>query len=57
LKGLGRPEVHIYDSDVAKYDADIAQVNRRTDGSWGVQTAKLEIENYLHPDAIQEASP
>jgi len=54
LKDLGRPEVHIYDSDVAKYAAQVAQVNQRTDGSWAIQTAKLEIENYLHPDAIQE---
>lgn len=54
LRGLGRPEVHIYDSDVAKYSAVVADVNRRTDGSWAVQTTKLEIENYLHPDAILE---
>lgn len=54
LKGLNRPEVHIYDSDVAKYGQAIAQVNQRTDGSWGVLTTKREIENYLHPDAIQE---
>jgi putative ATP-dependent endonuclease of the OLD family len=54
LRNLGRPEVHIYDSDVAKYGANIARVNARTDGSWGVQTSKREIENYLHPDAIQD---
>lgn len=54
LKGLDRPEVHIYDNDVATYAAVIAQVNQRTDGSWGLQTVKLEIENYLHPDAVQE---
>lgn len=54
LKGLGRPEVHIYDSDVAKYAAAIAEVNSRNDGSWGVLTQKYEIENYLHSDAIFE---
>lgn len=54
LKGLGRPEVHIYDNDVATYGAAIAQVNQRSDGSWGLLTTKLEIENYLHPDAIRE---
>jgi len=54
LKGLGRPEIHIYDSDVVKYGTQVAQVNQRTDGSWAVQTVKLEIENYLHPDAIQD---
>jgi hypothetical protein len=55
LKGLGRPEVHIYDNDVATYGAMIEQVNQRTDGSWGVQTRKLEIENYLHADAILDS--
>lgn len=52
LSGLGRPEVHIYDNDVQKYAQSIAQVNQRTDGSWGLQTSRREIENYLHPDAI-----
>ncbi|PKO12696.1 MAG: OLD family endonuclease [Chloroflexi bacterium HGW-Chloroflexi-10] len=52
LRGLGRPEVHIYDNDVAKYADAINEVNLRQDGSWGVQTQKFEIENYLHPDAI-----
>jgi len=56
LLGLGRPEVHIYDSDVARiYGAAVDKVNRRTDGSWAVLTAKHEIESYLHKDAIQEA--
>lgn len=54
LKGLGRPEVHIYDNDVDSYGAAIDQVNQRTDGSWGLLTTKREMENYLHPDAIQE---
>lgn len=55
LRGLGRPEVHIYDGDVAKYAASAAQVNARTDGSWAVQTIKHEIESYLHSDAIKDA--
>lgn len=55
LRELGRPEVHIYDSDVAAYAASVAEVNARTDGSWAAQTNKLEIENYLHADAIHEA--
>jgi putative ATP-dependent endonuclease of OLD family len=54
LQGLGRPEVHIYDRDVAEYADSIADVNSRVDGSWGVLTQKIEIENYAHPDAIQE---
>jgi len=54
LRALNRPEVHIYDSDVPDYAASIVQVNQRTDGSWGVITSKYEIENYLHPDAIND---
>ena len=54
LSGLGRPEVHIYDNDVAKYSDAINDVNSRADGSWGVQTQKREIENYLHSDAVFE---
>ena len=54
LRGLGRPEVHIYDSDVNNYSQAIAEINARTDGSWGIQTQKYEIENYLHPDAVYE---
>jgi energy-coupling factor transporter ATP-binding protein EcfA2 len=55
LKGLNRPEVHIYDNDVSKYGQLIQEINKRTDGSWGVLTHKLEIENYLHPDALTDA--
>lgn len=55
LRQLNRPEVHIYDSDVATYAKAIDTVNQRNDGSWGVLTDKHEIECYLHPDAIREA--
>lgn len=55
LRGLGRPEVHIYDSDVAKYGEYVHEVNNRNDGSWAVQTSKYEIESYLHPDAVFDA--
>lgn len=54
LKDLDRPEVHIYDNDVEKYGEVVEKVNLRADGSWAAQTTKLEIENYLHPDAIYE---
>jgi len=54
LRGLNRPEVHIYDGDVKNYEDVIHQVNQRMDGSWGVLTKKREIENYLHSDAILE---
>lgn len=55
LKGFGRPEMHIYDADVASYVAVINQVNKRGDGSIGFITNKHEIESYLHSDAIKAA--
>jgi hypothetical protein len=54
LRGLNRPEVHIYDNDVQGYGQYIDRVNQRVDDSWGLLTLKLEMENYLHPDAIFE---
>ncbi|MDT0635896.1 ATP-binding protein [Spectribacter hydrogenoxidans] len=56
LKGLGRPEVHIYDSDVGKYQAAVDEVNARTDdlNSWATLTRKHEIECYLHSDAVED---
>jgi hypothetical protein len=55
LRALNRKEAHIYDRDVASYAESAAKVNARLDGSWAVQTAKHEIESYLHSDAILEA--
>lgn len=58
LKPLGRPEIHIYDrgdSKPPKYEAQLKEVNARTDGSCAFMTAKRELENYLHPEAIEEA--
>ncbi|HMN13904.1 MAG TPA: ATP-binding protein [Bellilinea sp.] len=57
LKNLSLPEVHIYDRDdenPPKYQPQCDAVNARTDGSWAVITAKRELENYLHADAIFE---
>lgn len=57
LKKLGIPEVHIYDRDddsPPKYQEASNTVNARVDGSWSVITAKRELENYLHADAIAE---
>jgi predicted ATPase len=59
LSPLNRPEFHIYDRDnappeEAKYEAYAAEVNAR-DGCTPVITAKREMENYLHPDAVREA--
>ena len=53
LKGLGKPEFHLYDNDVATYQESIDEVNNRSDDSCGQLTKKYEIENYLHPDAIK----
>lgn len=55
LRGLGKPEVHIYDGDDPKYHEFCDKVNQRNDGSWAVRTQKREIENYIHPDAIYKA--
>ncbi|MCM5530326.1 ATP-binding protein [Parasegetibacter sp. NRK P23] len=52
LKKLNLPEIHIYDSDVAKYAASIAAVNGRGGKNYGTQTIMYEIENYIHPDLI-----
>lgn len=57
LRNLGLPEVHIYDRDddvPPKYQPECDAVNARSDGSWAVITAKRELENYLHVDAILE---
>ena len=54
LKKLGLPEIHIYDNDVAKYQAQIDAVNARGDNSWGTLTQHREIENYVHPKYIKD---
>jgi putative ATP-dependent endonuclease of OLD family len=55
LKGFGRPEFHIYDSDVQHYADFVNAVNDRGDRSVGFITKKYEIESYLHKDAIKAA--
>ncbi|BAW97457.1 DNA replication and repair protein RecF [[Synechococcus] sp. NIES-970] len=58
LKNIGKPEVHIYDRDdqnPPKYKETCDAVKTRGDGSIAFITSKREAENYLHPDAIQEA--
>lgn len=54
LKKLGLPEIHIYDNDVNKYQAQIDAVNARGDNSWGTMTQHREIENYVHPKYIKD---
>jgi putative ATP-dependent endonuclease of OLD family len=57
LKGLGIPEIHIYDRDDGpnpKYQIQSASINRRGDGSIAFNTGKREMENYIHPDSISQ---
>lgn len=55
LKQAGIPEVHIYDRDKdRKYQGECDRVNNRGDGSYATLTGKLEMESYLHPDAINK---
>jgi len=56
LDGLGKPEIHIYDNDVLGYrDAVAAINNEENEKKIAFNTEKLELESYLHPDAIIEA--
>lgn len=57
LKRLGIPQFHLYDRDTEsppKYQTYADDVNARPDSSSARLTGKREMENYLHPDAIQE---
>lgn len=59
LANLNRPEFHLYDRDtqppeLPKYQQYIDEVNARPN-CFATSTNKLEIENYLHVDAINEA--
>lgn len=55
LEALGLAEVHVYDRDgaVPKYAEQVDAVNARGDGCCAFSTERLEIENYLHADAIR----
>lgn len=54
LDGLGLREIHIYDRDSDQdYEPQVELVNRRNNGDWATLTAKREIENYVHPDAVR----
>ena len=58
LSGLGLPEFHLYDRDLKRedgtypYGAACAEVNERGNGHSARLTAKREMEDYLHPAAI-----
>ena len=55
LQKLGTPEYHIYDSDnTHAHAATCNRVNQRGDGSSARETAKREMENYIHADVVKE---
>jgi len=59
LERLNRPEFHLYDRDntppqTPKYQQQIDEINARTNCT-ARSTAKKEMENYLHKDAILNA--
>lgn len=54
LRKLGIPEYHIYDSDCTNaHQHECNEVNQRADGSSARMTSKREMENYIHPNAIE----
>ena len=61
LAGLDLPEIYLTDRDVApprppKYHAHLTEWNARQNCS-AFCTSKRELENYLHPTAIQSVAP
>jgi hypothetical protein len=56
LRKLNKPEIHIYDSDVATYQATVDEVNQRA-GCWAARTRMFEVENYIHPSLIKHVYP
>ncbi len=59
LHNLNRPEFHVYDRDTQpprtpKYQPFVDDVNLRSN-CFATSTQKLEIENYLHVESINEA--
>lgn len=56
LKKLNKPEIHIYDSDVSKYQLAVNEVNARA-GCWATMTNLLEMENYIHPSLYKQIFP
>lgn len=54
LDGLGKPEIHIYDNDVAEYRDYVVKINQQ-ENKKGFNTIKVELENYLSKEAIEES--
>jgi len=56
LSGLGKPEIHLYDGDKPEYIHIVATINAENSPTKkAFNTSRLELENYLHPQAINEA--
>lgn len=56
LEGLGKPELHIYDNDKQGYRDVVARINALgEDTKIAFNTSKLEMENFLCKEAIEEA--
>lgn len=56
LTGLGKPEIHIYDNDKQEYRDYVIGINAENNPlKKGYNTTKLELENYVHNNAIEEA--
>jgi putative ATP-dependent endonuclease of OLD family len=58
LQRLGCKEVHVYDRDDAvnpKYQPYVNELNIRAPDVWATLTTKRELENYLHPHAVNSA--
>lgn len=56
LGKLNKSEIHIYDSDVQKYQKAVDIVNSR-DNCWASLTNQKSIENYIHPSLIRQVYP
>jgi len=55
LDGLLQAQVHVYDSDISAYVDAVASLNAEGNPSkTGYNTTKVELENFLHHDAINE---
>ncbi|MCD9854708.1 ATP-binding protein [Epilithonimonas sp. JDS] len=53
LDGLLQKQIHIYDSDIPDYIQSVANLNAEANPhKIGFNTVKLELENYLHHEAI-----
>ena len=56
LEGLGKPEIHIYDNDIEEYRNYVKKINDEGNGlKKAFNTSKIELENFLTNEAIEEA--